>query len=444
MPAGRLPGAALLAGGVPALVVLALMLAGAVAPLPGLLLLATALLAALLAAAAWRAQLHRLAAALAEEAPAFPADAAGIEDAIHRVARRQREAEGLVLRLRRADAAIVEALPDPLVVLDGNGQRLRANAAARRLFGPEEGGDLSALLRHPVLAEALDAAASDAAPRQVELSLPVPVRRDLLAHVIPMEPPLGDGGRIVLVMADLTRGSAVERMRADFVANASHELRTPLASVIGFIETLRGPARDDAEAQQRFLGIMAEQAERMRRLIDALLGLSRIEVTEHQPPAGEVDLGQLAAREAVGMAPILASRKARLETALPDGLLAAPADAEQLAQVVRNLLENAVRYGPEGGTIRLEVAPAFPDPRWPPRPGVLLSVTDEGPGIAKHHIPRLTERFYRVDRGRARHAGGTGLGLAIVKHVVKRHRGELVIESEEGAGSTFRVWLPAG
>jgi two-component system phosphate regulon sensor histidine kinase PhoR len=283
----------------------------------------------------------------------------------------------------------------------------------------------------------------------VDIALPVPVPRDLLVHVIPMEPPLSDGGRIVLLLSDRTRERAVERMRADFVANASHELRTPLASLIGFIETLRGPAHDDAEARMRFLGIMAEQSERMRRLIDDLLGLSRIEITEHQPPTGEVDLAALAAAEAEAMAPILAQRRTRLETALEPDSIASPADAEQLAQVLRNLLENAARYGREGGTIRLAVARAAPGgegaaARWPSRPGVVLRVVDDGPGIARQHIPRLTERFYRVDRGRSRNAGGTGLGLAIVKHIVNRHRGQLAIESEEGAGATFSVWLPAG
>ncbi|WP_237215107.1 sensor histidine kinase, partial [Falsiroseomonas oryziterrae] len=313
------------------------------------------------------------------------------------------------------------------------------------LFGTvaASAGDLGALLRHPALADALDAALADAGPREVDVSLPVPVPRELKVHLVPMEPALADGGRVVLLLSDRTRERAMERTRADFVANASHELRTPLASLIGFVDTLRGPARDDAEARARFLGIMAEQGERMRRLIDDLLGLSRIEITEHQPPTGRVDLAALAAAEAEAMAPILAARRITLERDLAEGTVAAPADAEQLAQVLRNLLENAARYGRDGGTIRLSVAPAAQGGAWPARAGVVLSVGDDGPGIAKEHIPRLTERFYRVDRGRSRSAGGTGLGLAIVKHIVNRHRGQLLIESEPGAGSKFHVWLPA-
>ncbi|MGG5821323.1 ATP-binding protein [Falsiroseomonas sp. HW251] len=461
-PAGRLLAAAGLIGGVPAVALLALLGFGWVEPLPGAVALLACIATAFVLARIWLGNLRRLGDALRRAAAgeADPREESGgillpsvaaIADDMRRLARSVNERSDLVLRLRRADEAVVERLPDPLVVLDANGAALRANAAARALFGGAGGvgglaaggiGDLAALLRHPALAEALDAARAGA-PAAVDVALPVPVARELKVHVIPMEPPLADGGRQVLVLSDRTRDRAVERMRADFVANASHELRTPLASVIGFIETLRGPARDDAEARDRFLGIMAEQSERMRRLIDDLLGLSRIETTEHQPPEGEVDLASLAAAEAAALAPILAARGARLETALEPGTVAAPADAEQLGQVLRNLLENAVRHGKEGGTVRLSVAPAAPDPRLPARPGAMLAVSDDGPGIARHHLPRLTERFYRVDRGRSRSSGGTGLGLAIVKHIVNRHRGHLLIESEEGAGATFRVWLPA-
>ena len=200
-------------------------------------------------------------------------------------------------------------------------------------------------------------------------------------------------------------------------------------------------------ARKRFLGIMAEQSERMRRLIDDLLGLSRIELTEHQPPTGTADVAAIARAEAEALEPLFRGRRATLALALEEAM-AGPADGEQVAQVIRNLLENAVRHGREGGEVRLAVGrceggPRLPNLRLPNRPGVLLSVTDDGPGIPPEHIPRLTERFYRVDRGRSRSAGGTGLGLAIVKHIVNRHRGHLLIESEPGSGATFRVWLPA-
>jgi two-component system phosphate regulon sensor histidine kinase PhoR len=277
--------------------------------------------------------------------------------------------------------------------------------------------------------------------QSAELSLPAPVARELLATVVPMDPPLADGGHIVVVLSDRSRERAVERMRADFAANASHELRTPLASLMGFIETLRGPAADDPPAQQRFLGIMAEQAARMNRLIDDLLSLSRIELVEHQAPADRVDLAELLEGLAAGFEPRLAARRVTLDLALAPGLPPVLGDADQLAQVAQNLLDNAVKYGREGGAVRLAAEPAA-GPRWPARPGVVLTVADQGHGIPREHLPRLTERFYRVDTGRSRAVGGTGLGLAIVKHIVNRHRGQLAIDSEEGVGTTVSVWLP--
>ncbi|NGM23622.1 PAS domain-containing protein [Roseomonas stagni] len=431
---------------------------GALEPAPGLAALGVTGLAAFGVARLWLGNLRRLTEALRQaaddhgpvpalEGPLLLPSIAEIGETARRLARALASQAEQVARLRQADAAIIERLPDPLVVLDETGAALRANGAARTLFGSGQGGapggDLAALLRHPALAEAVASARAAGLPQRADIALPVPVMRELTVHAVPLDPPLSDGGRLLLLLSDRTRDRAVERMRVDFVANASHELRTPLASVIGFIDTLRGPAKDDPEAQARFLGIMADQAERMRRLIDDLLGLSRIEVTEHQPPTGRVDLATLAAAEAEAMAPILAPRGATVALALTPGTVAAPADAGQIGQVLRNLLENAARYGREGGTIRLSVAPAEPGTRWPARPGVVLTVQDEGPGIPRQHIPRLTERFYRVDRGRGRSIGGTGLGLAIVKHIVNRHRGVLLIESEEGVGSTFRVWLPA-
>jgi two-component system phosphate regulon sensor histidine kinase PhoR len=329
-PAGRLFAAAALIGGVPAIALLILLLAGWAEPLPGLLALAATVAAALVLARIWLGNLRRLGDAMrraeageaempADLGPALLPAVEEIAEGVRRLARNVNERAEQVVRMRRADEAIVERLPDPLVVLDGKGAALRANGAARALFGEGPGlaGDLAALLRHPALADALDEALAGSGPRQVDIGLPVPVPRDLSVHVIPMEPPLSDGGRVVLLLSDRTRERAVERMRADFVANASHELRTPLASLIGFIETLRGPAQDDSEARTRFLGIMAEQSERMRRLIDDLLGLSRIEITEHQPPVGRVDLSALAAAEAEALAPIFAARRTTLQSTLP-------------------------------------------------------------------------------------------------------------------------------
>jgi two-component system phosphate regulon sensor histidine kinase PhoR len=350
-----------------------------------------------------------------------------------------------VERLLRAEAGIVERLPDPLLVLGADRAVRRANAAARDLFG----ADIAAVLRHPELRAAVDGALEEGgAVRSVAVRLGggaagSSVPREVQATVIPLDPPLAGGGRVIAVLSDRTRERAVERMRADFVANASHELRTPLASLIGFVETLRGPARDDPPARERFLAIMAEQGARMNRLIDDLLHLSRIEVVEHRPPEGAVALAPLLRRIAAGFEPRVAARGMRLLVDLPGGLPLISGDEDQLEQVAQNLLDNAVKYGRDRGTVRLAALPCAPGTApWPPRPGVVVSVQDDGAGIPREHLPRLTERFYRVDKGRSRAVGGTGLGLAIVKHVVNRHRGQLAIESEEGKGSTFRVWLP--
>jgi two-component system phosphate regulon sensor histidine kinase PhoR len=260
------------------------------------------------------------------------------------------------------------------------------------------------------------------------------------------------------VLRDETDARRTERMRADFLANASHELRTPLASLAGFVETLRTHAKDDAEARGRFLGIMAEQAGRMARLIDDLLSLSRIELNEHIPPTGAVDLAQTVRDVADSSRPISSERQVAVEIAAPAQPALVAGDRDQLMQVVQNLLDNAMKYSPRGGTVRVTVEPAasLEAVRAATRDGVALSllspdveetqgyvavrVADSGSGIARQHLPRLSERFYRVG---GQKSGGTGLGLAIVKHVVNRHRGGFQVESAEGEGTTFSVYLPA-
>jgi two-component system phosphate regulon sensor histidine kinase PhoR len=338
---------------------------------------------------------------------------------------------------RQAEEALLEGLPDPLIILDADLRVRRVNAAARRQLGTEA----AAALRHPTLRAAIDRALAEGVTQSAELLLPVPVLRELQATVTILGARRG-ADRVMIVLTDRTRERAVERMRANFVANAGHELRTPLASLIGFIETLRGPAAEDPIAQRRFLTIMAEQAARMHRLIDDLLDLSRIELMEHQRPTGQVDLAELIEQVAAGWEPALRARSAKLEVEIDRELPPIIGDADQLTQVLQNLIENALKHGGEDVGVRLSAEPARQVERWPARPGVVLAVVDTGPGIAREHLPRLTERFYRVDAGRSRAAGGTGLGLAIVKHIVNRHRGQLRIESTVGTGTSVRVWLP--
>jgi two-component system phosphate regulon sensor histidine kinase PhoR len=356
-------------------------------------------------------------------------------DQARRLRRASAEQAAALARLVQAGAIIIERLPDPLLVLDAARTVRQANDAARAAFGE----DIAAVLRHPVLRAAIERAYAGRTTETATFSLPVPIERNLRARVVHLLQELPDGGIVIVVLGDRSREQAVERMRADFVANASHELRTPLASLIGFIETLQGPAADDAPAQRRFLAIMAEQAQRMNRLIDDLLSLSRIEVVEHQPPEGAVDLASLVRGIAESFELRLKARHMRLTldlAALPRRL---PGDADQLAQVIQNLLDNALKYGREGGLVSVT---ARAESR-AGRAGVALIFEDDGSGIPRADLPRLTERFYRVDRGRSRAAGGTGLGLAIVKHVLNRHRGALTIASEEGKFSRFTVWLPS-
>ncbi|MBX9760759.1 MAG: two-component sensor histidine kinase, partial [Beijerinckiaceae bacterium] len=241
---------------------------------------------------------------------------------------------------------------------------------------------------------------------------------------------------VALAMTDLTETMRAERMRTDFVANASHELRTPLASLMGFIETLQGPAREDARAREQFLGIMREQALRMSRLIDDLLSLSRIEQTQHLRPQGSADLVRIVSHVIDTLAPLAAESGAQVRLTTPE-TANLPGDRDELIRLAENLIENAIKYGArEGASAQVDVDILREGGFW------VLAVRDHGPGIAPEHIPRLTERFFRTDAGASRAKGGTGLGLAIVKHILARHRGRLVIDSRLDEGARFRAFLP--
>ena len=266
----------------------------------------------------------------------------------------------------------------------------------------------------------------------------------------------------LLTFRDETEIRRSESTRADFLANASHELRTPLASLTGFVETLRGHARDDPAARDKFLAIMQGQAERMRRLIDDLMSLSRIELTEHIRPSGRIDLAMAVVDVIDGLGPQANQRDVSFEFDLPPaGSAIAVGDRDQIVQVAQNLIENAIKYTTPGGVISIAVdlvvdARTAASPREPGHAHlslltpdraadqryVALRVRDRGAGIARNHLPRLTERFYRVEGQKARERPGTGLGLAIVKHIINRHRGGMVVESALGVGSTFTIYVP--
>ncbi len=369
-----------------------------------------------------------------------PAETAGLIGRLHR--------SWLMIRenLEQASAAsntVLDRLPDPLLLIDRNRNIVFGNIAAREIFGPHIGGrDLSAALRIPDVLAAADRVLVGQEETSVEVQLPVPVERDYLARITRLPVPTADGTVAILRLQDLTEIKRTEQMRADFVANVSHELKTPLTTLLGYIETLRGPARDDAAAQTRFLNIMNQQATRMNSLVEDLLSLSRIQLHEHRAPTDKVELTGLL-ESVVDQFTLRASAKGQkieLDTSPEAGAITG--DAAELFQVFENLIENAVRYSRSDAVIRVILRP-IPAANGASTGGVAVSVADEGEGIPKEHLPRLTERFYRVDPARSRELGGTGLGLAIVKHIVNRHRGDLKIESELGKGSIFTVVFPA-
>ncbi len=342
-----------------------------------------------------------------------------------------------------AETAIVHALiggmPDPAVLLDRAGRVLHLNAAASELMPALRRGEPAQFaLRHPDVLTALRESLASAAPRRVSYLDHGPVERWMELAIAPVAVPTAFGGRglcMLMTFHDQTPLRRVEEMRADFIANASHELRTPLAALSGFIDTMRGPARDDATARDRFLGIMHAQAQRMARLIDDLLSLSRVELAAHRTPTEIVDLRPILRQVVDGLEPLAAERGVVIALDTPDHPLDITGDREELLRLFENLIENALKYGASGGRVDVLHRPLGES-------GVRIAVRDYGPGIAPEHLPRLTERFYRVDVGDSRSQGGTGLGLSLVRHILNRHRAKLAIESVQGQGATFTATFP--
>ncbi|WP_294541079.1 ATP-binding protein [uncultured Rhodoblastus sp.] len=333
-------------------------------------------------------------------------------------------------------SGLIEAMPEPVLVVSDTVRLVAANAPAWALFPhlrPQ--APLTTSLRAVDLHDAIARVLHTGQAENISWLDRVPVERLFQIHVAAFH--AQEARFVALTLHDATESRRLEQTRVDFVANASHELRTPLASLLGFIETLQGPARNDFEARERFLGIMLEQARRMARLVDDLLSLSRIEQTLHLRPRAAVDLAGLARHVRDALAPLAQDNRLVLEIDTEPALVRG--DRDELVRVAENLIENAIKYsaperGEEARRVWIRVAPrgAF---------GV-LEVHDEGPGIAPENIPRLTERFYRVDVGQSRAKGGTGLGLALVKHILARHRGRLEISSEPGRGATFSAMAP--
>jgi two-component system, OmpR family, phosphate regulon sensor histidine kinase PhoR len=336
-------------------------------------------------------------------------------------------------------AKLIGAMPEPAIVIGPDGRLAAANEPAHALLPAMKLGEpLVLALRAPDVLDSLRRVMATGKAETVPWGERVPVERLFDVCVAPLIADTGEIGAALLTLRDLTEARRVERMRVDFIANASHELRTPLASLLGFVDTLQGPARDDARARERFLGIMREQGRRMARLVDDLLSLSRIEQNQHVRPEAPIDLALVARHVADTLAPLALEMGVDLKVDAGQPVIVA-GDRDELVRVAENLIENAIKYGTSSdgaNAERVEIAVTRTA-----REG-WLSVRDNGRGIAPEHLPRLTERFYRIDAGQSRSKGGTGLGLAIVKHIMARHRGRLTISSQLGLGSTFSAIAP--
>jgi two-component system phosphate regulon sensor histidine kinase PhoR len=339
--------------------------------------------------------------------------------------------------------SLIGGLPSPAIVLDRNGRVIAFNAAAGSIAPALRRGEPALItLRMPELVEAIRRATATGTPQRVEFFERVPLDRWYEAFVTPVTLSAdGDGGFDILLMTfhDLTPLRRVEEMRADFIANASHELRTPLAALLGFIETLQGPAKEDPAARVKFLAIMQGQATRMARLIDDLLSLSRIELNAHLKPNTPVDFAPIVRQVADGLQTLARDRGVEIKVAAPAEQVVVLGDRDELIRALENLVENALKYGAAGKRVDVSLSRGFTSAG---QPEVQVVIRDYGPGIASEHVPRLTERFYRVDVVDSRAQGGTGLGLALVKHVLNRHGGRLSIDSARGAGATFTMHLP--
>jgi two-component system phosphate regulon sensor histidine kinase PhoR len=331
----------------------------------------------------------------------------------------------------RAGLAVLDT---PVFIVDKNASVLFQNGAAERAFGQlPPGAHISARLRSPGLLDVIRETITTGQPNQVEHSERFPSERVFIVRIARAD--MGEGAGppfYILSFRDVSELRRIDRMRSDFVANASHELRTPLASLRGFIETMQGPARSDPKAQERFLAIMLDQATRMSRLVDDLMSLSRLELRANIAPDQKVDLVPVIGHVRDALLPLADELDVTITLHLPDHPAEVQGDRDELVQVFQNLVENACKYGQEGKVVDVWLRAETGKP-------VEVSVIDKGPGIPAEHVPRLTERFYRVSVADSRSKKGTGLGLAIVKHILTRHRARLIIKSELGSGTDFTV-----
>ncbi|PTQ75104.1 ATP-binding protein [Celeribacter persicus] len=338
-------------------------------------------------------------------------------------------------------SAMADAMPLPVVVIGRDERVMAANAPARALFNEQMvGRHYITVLRQPMLLDAIENVLRLSQPAEAVYRI-TESQRELVYDVVLRPVIVGDFACVTVAFEDKTEVYEAGQMRRDFVANVSHELRTPLTAVLGFIETLLGPAAEDSAARERFLGIMDREAKRMNRIVGDLLSLSRVEAERRVRPTDQVDVSAILRSVALNLQPLAEAQDVTLIIEGVEGREEVPGDHDQLIQVFTNLIENAIKYGGRGKEVRVCLTSHTEEPTIRSQ-AVRVDVSDQGEGIPAQHIPRLTERFYRVDSHRSREMGGTGLGLAIVKHILNRHRGRLRIESHAGQGSCFSVILP--
>lgn len=330
--------------------------------------------------------------------------------------------------------ASLDGVDMPIFVLNPEAEMIAQNQSAERVFGTLLSGlHVSTRWRSPGILDMIRETTETGAPNQIEHSERHPSERVYTVRVAQVDPQETSGQTYFLLsFQDISELRRLDRMRSDFVANASHELRTPLASLRGFIETIQGPARDDAKAKDRFLAIMLDQANRMSRLVDDLLSLSRLELKAHVPPDRKVELGPILGHVRDSLAPLAAELGVEIRLDLPEEKIEVMGERDELVEVFENLIENACKYGQDGKVVEVAL-------RHDVGGATEVSVRDHGPGIPAEHVPRLTERFYRVNVEDSRSKKGTGLGLAIVKHILTRHRARLIVKSDLGEGSVFTV-----
>jgi two-component system, OmpR family, phosphate regulon sensor histidine kinase PhoR len=329
---------------------------------------------------------------------------------------------------------VISGLGDAVICVNGQKIIVCYNAHAKRLFPALEMDEpLSTALRDPIVLDTVRFVIGNREIKECFYTRRAPHEQFFDVRIAPLSEQ-----EALICFRDSSASKALERMRVDFIANASHELRTPLTAIMGFIDTLDSHAHLETEQRTRFLSVMREQAQRMRRLINDLLSLSTIEVKAHLAPQERVDLVAIVHEGLQGLAPLAQDADVQIQFVAPQSPYHVAGDRDELIRVVDNLVENAIKYAGEGKRVEIELLTHIRSGR----EELTLSVRDFGAGISHEHLPRLTERFYRVDAAGSRARGGTGLGLAIVKHIIQRHQGRFEIQSEVGKGSTFNVVLP--